>query len=59
MKPFILNRNLAQLALLQRIELANDDLKKKGKYLEDIFFRKYSQNILLILKKFQKITHWL
>ena len=51
MKPFILNRNLAQLALLQRIELANDDLKKKGKYLEDIFFRKYSQNILLILKE--------
>ena len=56
MKPFILDRNLAQLALLQRIELANDNLKKKGKYLEDIFFQKCSQNILLMLKKFQKNT---
>ena len=31
MKTFNLNRNLAQLALLQRIELADDKLKKVRK----------------------------
>ena len=45
MKPFNLNRNLAQLALLQRIELADDKLKKVrkifGRYLFSKFFSKY------------------
>ena len=46
MDSFILNRNLAQLALLQRIELAEPKLKRVRKFLEDICFQKYSQNIL-------------
>ena len=33
MKSFIFNRNLARLALLQRIELADDNLKRVGKKL--------------------------
>ena len=45
MKPFNLNRNLAQLALLQRIELADDKLKKVrkifGRYLFSKIFSKY------------------
>ena len=45
MKPFNLNRNLAQLALLQRIELADDKLKKVrkifGRFLFSKIFSKY------------------
>ena len=56
MKSFTLNRNLAQLALLQRIELADDNLKKIRKIFGRYLFQKCSQNILLILNKFQKTT---
>ena len=59
MKPFILNRNLAQLALLQRIELANDDLKKKrkifGRYLFSKVFSKYFINIKEISKNYSLV----
>ena len=45
MKTFNLNRNLAQLALLQRIELADDKLKKVrkifGRFLFSKIFSKY------------------
>ena len=59
MKPFILNRNLAQLALLQRIELANDDLKKKrkifGRYLFSKVFSKYFINIKEISENYSLV----
>ena len=49
MKSLILNRKLAQLALLQRIELADYKLKKIrkffGRYLFSKFFSKYFINI--------------
>ena len=45
MKPFNLNRNLAQLALLQRIELADDKLKKVRKIFGRSYFQKFFQSI--------------
>ena len=59
MKSFILDRNLAQLALLQRIELANDNLKKKrkifGRYLFSKVFSKYFINIKEISENYSII----
>jgi len=59
MKYFTLNRNLAQLALLQRIELANDDLKKKrkifGRYLFSKVFSKYFINIKEISENYSLV----
>ena len=59
MKPFILNRNLAQLALLQRIELADYKLKKIrktfGRYLFSKFFSKYFIDVKRISENYSKI----
>ena len=44
MNTLILNRKLAQLAILQRIELASPKLKNSEKYLADIYFQNYFQN---------------
>ena len=59
MKSFILNRNLAHLALLQRIELADDKLKRLmkifGRYLFSKVFSKYFINIEKISKNYSKV----
>ena len=59
MKYFILNRNLAHLALLQRIELADNKLKKIrkifGRYLFSKVFSKYFINIKEISENYTKI----
>ena len=56
MKPFNLNRNLAQLALLQRIELADDKLKKVrkifGRFLFSKIFSKYLINVQKISENY-------
>ncbi len=61
MKPFILNRNLAQLALLQRIELADYKLKKIrktfGRYLFSKFFSKYFIDVKKISENYSKIMN--
>ena len=55
MKSFTLNRNLAHLALLQRIELADDKMKRIrkifGRYLFSKVFSKYFINIEKNFKK--------
>ena len=56
MQNFKLNREIAHLAVLQRIELCGPNLKKLRKLLGRYFFSNFYQNILLILIKFQKIT---
>ena len=59
MKYFTLNRNLAQLALLQRIELADNKLKRMrkmfGRYLFSKVFSKYFINIKKISENYSKI----
>ena len=59
MRYFILNRNLAQLALLQRIELADNKLKRMrkmfGRYLFSKVFSKYFINIKKISENYSKI----
>ena len=59
MKYFTLNRNLAQLALLQRIELADNKLKRMrkmfGRYLFSRVFSKYFINIKKISENYSKI----
>ena len=59
MNLLILNRKLAQLALLQRIELANPRLKKLrklfGRYLFSKFFSKYFINIDKISEDYSKL----
>ena len=59
MKSLILNRKLAQLALLQRIELADYKLKKIrkffGRYLFSKFFSKNFINIKKISENYSKI----
>ena len=61
MKPFILNRNLAQLALLQRIELADLNLKKLrklfGRYLFSKIFSKYLINIKQLSENYTNIMN--
>ena len=44
MEAFKLDRNLAHLAVLQRIELTTPFQKKLENYLEDIYFQKFFQN---------------
>mgnify|MGYP001215666937 FL=1 len=51
MKPFNLNRNLAQLALLQRIELADDKLKKVRKIFGRFLFSKIFSKYLIDVQK--------
>ena len=59
MESFKINRNLAQLALLQRIELADKNLKKIrkifGRYLFSKIFSKYFINIEKISVNYSKI----
>ena len=59
MKYFTLNRNLAHLALLQRIELADNKLKKIrkmfGRYLFSKVFSKYFINIKEISENYTRI----
>ena len=59
MRYFTLNRNLAQLALLQRIELADNKLKRMrkmfGRYLFSKVFSKYFINIKKISENYSKI----
>ncbi len=59
MKSFNLNRNSAQLALLQRIELADGNLKKIrkifGRYLFSKMFSKYFINIGKISRNYSRI----
>ena len=59
MESFKINRNLAQLALLQRIELADKNLKKIrkifGRYLFSKVFSKYFINIDKISVNYSKI----
>ena len=59
MKNFLLNRDIARLAILQRIELANPFLKKIrkvfGRYLFSNFFSKYFVNIKVISNNYLKI----
>ena len=50
-----LNRKMAQLVLLQRIELANPLLLKLRKIFGRYFSQKYFQNISLIQKKYLRI----
>tara|TARA_B100000123_G_C25603584_1_gene372533 strand:- start:46 stop:738 length:693 start_codon:yes stop_codon:yes gene_type:complete len=51
MKTFNLNRNLAQLALLQRIELADDKLKKVRKIFGRFLFSKIFSKYLIDVQK--------
>ena len=51
MKPFNLDRNLAQLALLQRIELADDKLKKVRKIFGRFLFSKIFSKYLIDVQK--------
>ena len=59
MRYFTLNRNLAQLALLQRIELADNKLRRMrkmfGRYLFSKVFSKYFINIKKISENYSKI----
>ena len=59
MDSFILNRNLAQLALLQRIELAEPKLKRVrkifGRYLFSKIFSKYFIDVKKISKNYALI----
>ena len=59
MKNFLLNREIARLAILQRIELADPFLKKIrkifGRYLFSNFFSKYFVNIKVISNNYLKI----
>ena len=59
MKSFNLNRNSAQLALLQRIELADNSLKRIrkifGRYLFSKVFSRYLINITKISENYSKI----
>ena len=59
MDPLILNRKIAQLALLQRIELASPKLKKIrkifGRYLFSKVFSKYLININKISKEYSEL----
>ena len=59
MRYFTLDRNLAQLALLQRIELADNKLKRMrkmfGRYLFSKVFSKYFINIKKISENYSKI----
>ncbi len=59
MGSFKINRNLAQLALLQRIELADENLKKIrkifGRYLFSKVFSKYFINIEKISVNYSKV----
>ncbi len=59
MKYFNLNRNSAHLALLQRIELADNKLKKLrkmfGRYLFSKVFSKYFINIKKISENYSRI----
>ena len=59
MKNFLLNRDIARLAILQRIELADPFLKKIrkifGRYLFSNFFSKYFVNIKVISNNYLKI----
>jgi len=59
MKNFLLNRDIARLAILQRIELADPFLKKIrkvfGRYLFSNFFSKYFINIEVISNNYLKI----
>ena len=59
MKSFILNRNLAHLALLQRIELADDKMKRIrkifGRYLFSKVFSKYFINIEKISRNYFRV----
>ena len=61
MKSFTLNRNSAQLALLQRIELADDNLRKIrkifGRYLFSKVFSKYFINIKKISENYSRIMN--
>ncbi len=61
MKPFILNKNLAQLALLQRIELADLKLKKIrklfGRYLFSKIFSKYLINVKQLSENYTNIMN--
>jgi len=61
MKPFILNKNLAQLALLQRIELADLKLKKIrklfGRYLFSKIFSKYLVNVKQLSENYTNIMN--
>ena len=56
MNSFNLNRNLAQLALLQRIELADARLKKIRKILGRYLFSKIFSKYFINVEKFQKVT---
>ena len=59
MKYFTLNRNLAHLALLQRIKLADNKLKRIrkifGRYLFSKVFSKYFVNTKEISENYTKI----
>ena len=59
MKSFTLNRNLAHLALLQRIELADDKMKRIrkifGRYLFSKVFSKYFINIEKISRNYFRV----
>ena len=61
MNSFNLNRNLAQLALLQRIELADARLKKIrkffGRYLFSKIFSKYFINVEKISEGYSKVMN--
>ncbi len=61
MKPFTLNRNLAQLALLQRIELADLKLKKIrklfGRYLFSKIFSKYLIDVKQLSENYTNIMN--
>ena len=61
MKSLTLNRNSAQLALLQRIELADDNLRKIrkifGRYLFSKVFSKYFINIKKISENYSRIMN--
>ena len=51
-----LNRNMAQLALLQRIELASPLLKKFRKIFGRYLFSKFISKYFINVKKYLKIT---
>ena len=61
MNSFNLNRNLAQLALLQRIELADARLKKIrkffGRYFFSKIFSKYFINVEKISEGYSKVMN--
>ena len=59
MQNFILNRKIAQLAVLQRIELCEPNLKKLrkllGRYFFSIFLSKYFINPIKISKNYLEL----